>query len=75
MQIQTHIQASAIEAISHSKDAQHSSDILDRIKDGFLTLDDQLIITGINPVTRAFIGKRKSCIIGKPIYEIFTSQD
>ena len=75
MQIQSQIQASVIETISHSMDAQHSSDILDRIKDGFFTLDADLYITTINPVTRAFIGKRKSCILGKPYYEIFCSND
>ena len=75
MQIQHYIQNAAVETLSHSMDAQHSNDILDRIKDGFFTLDDNLIITAINPVTRAFVGKRKSCIIGRPIQEILSSPD
>lgn len=75
MQIQPYIQNASIENMSHSMDAQHSNDILDRIKDGFFTLDDNLIITGINPVTRAFIGKRKNCILGQSILDIFISPD
>jgi PAS domain S-box-containing protein len=75
MQIQHYIQTVAVENMSHSMDAQHSNDILDRIKDGFFTLDDNLIITAINPVTRAFIGKRKSCILGRNVREIFQSPD
>jgi PAS domain S-box-containing protein len=75
MQIQHYIQTATIENMSHSMDAQQSNDILDRIKDGFFTLDDNLIITAINPVTRAFIGKRKSCILGKSILDIFESPD
>lgn len=75
MQIQHYIQTVAHENVSHSMDAQHSNDILDRIKDGFFTLDENLIITAINPVTRAFLGKRKSCILGKHALEIFESPD
>lgn len=52
-------------------DAQHSADILDRIHEGFFTLDPNLVVTNINPVTRIFVGKRKSQVIGKKIYEIF----
>ncbi len=46
-------------------------DLIERISDGFISLDNDLIITYLNPVAELFLGMRMEKAVGRSLMEVF----
>lgn len=46
-------------------------DLIERISDGFISLDNNLTITYVNPVAELFLGRRVEKAVGRSLMEVF----